>query len=263
MARASTQATRTEAAGFALLRPIVRYVDEDQAVVELHVRVKGWPVEDAPPDAATSLLVQIHEADGSVDDQCLPLVLTADAGMVSLTIVRPSRWWPAGMGAQALCDLQVSLLVNNEVRDARTVRVGLTSVRPEDMPAGNGGHALNMLVNGQPRPIRAVVAVDQADERGLLRVNGDALLLVRGHYGPDVLYDAADRAGILLVQCVPLHADGRPETDVPDEVLRLATHPSLAGWFVGHLGRIADRVGQAILALDPVHPVLRVLPRVS
>src|SRR5690606_12906808 len=88
----------------------------------------------------------------------------------------------------------------------------------------------------------------------------NSLLIVRDHYGTDLLYDAADRAGILMVQCVPIHPSGEPERDVAVEISRLAGHPSLAGWYVGHLGNLSDRLAAAIRTLDPPHTIFRELP---
>ena len=106
----------------------------------------------------------------------------------------------------------------------------------------------------------SIVTIGRNDEESVLPVTGDTLLLVRDHYGPNVLYDAADRAGILLIQAVPLtHESGRSIV-VRREVDRLASHPSLAGWMVDHIGRIADRVVERIHHLDPTRRVFRQQP---
>ena len=98
------------------------------------------------------------------------------------------------------------------------------------------------------------------DERHLLPATGDSLMLVRDHYGTDLLYQAADRAGILTLQCVPIHPLGEPERDVDDQIDRLAAHPSLAGYYVGHLGQLSDELARRIRALDPTRTVFRELP---
>ena len=94
-------------------------------------------------------------------------------------------------------------------------------------------------------------------------VKDDTLLLVRNHFGPTVLYEAADRAGILLVQCVPLSHASEPDVNVAQQVDRLAAHPSLAGWMVDHNSRIADRMANRIQYLDPTRQVFRDLPMAS
>ena len=102
--------------------------------------------------------------------------------------------------------------------------------------------------------------VDKIDEHSLLPATGDSLLLVRDHFGAEVLYEAADRAGILLVQCVPIDAEGKLELSVAEQVDRLASHPSLAGYFVGHLGKLTGKVAEALKLLDPTRSVFLNFP---
>ena len=96
--------------------------------------------------------------------------------------------------------------------------------------------------------------------QALASVEAAELVLIRGHYGPDVLYDAADRAGILMVQAVPIHPQGQPESEMADQVDRLLSHPSLAGWFVGHLGFMTERIAYCVSSLDPTRNVFRAIP---
>ena len=65
---------------------------------------------------------------------------------------------------------------------------------------------------------------------------------------------------MLLIQSVPISAEGRPGVEVAEEVDRLASHPSLAGWFVGHLGDVRDAVTERIKALDPTHTIFDRFP---
>ena len=89
---------------------------------------------------------------------------------------------------------------------------------------------------------------------------GDSLLLVRDHYAPDLLCAAADSAGILLIQAIPIDPDGQPERRLDAEVCRLTHHPSLAGYFVGHLGQLSDRIAHRLRELDPTRAVFRRYP---
>lgn len=241
------------------VRPLVRYVDQDQAVIDTHlVTAPVWPAGDQASDPVVTVLQEINGSDGFHDESVTRLSLTNGAGSVRLDMVHPDRWWPAGMGEQPLYELTVSLIVDEQIVDKRKVTMGLTSVRRSCTVADGAGPAL--LVNGQVYNIQTVIVVDRVDENHLLPVTGDSVVLVRDHYGPDVLYHAADRAGILLVQCVPIHPQATPEADVAAQIDRLVLHPSLAGWFVGHLGRISDDVARQIKALDPTHTVFRKIP---
>ena len=233
------------------VRPLVRYVDESQAVVEVHFtfeKCRG----DVPEGATIDVLIELRGEDGSIDEHRRTIPATGGAGFVKLAIVEPMLWWPAGLGKQPLYTVAVTLLEDDEPIDHHEASVGLTSVRCKAPMLQR-----QFLVNGREVAIGSIVPVDQADERHLLPAAGDSLLLVRGHYGPDVLYHAADRAGILLLQCVPIHPLAKPTSDIAPQVDRLAGHPSLAGWFVGHLGPLADDVATALQKLDPTHGIYR------
>jgi len=209
----------------------------------------------APAVKDMYLLLEVNTAEGFHDEHLARIDSHARYHQLRIAIVQPRRWWPASMGDQPLYDLKVSLIIDNELMDVWDGTVGLTSVRrrtPQDPSV--------LLVNGMECNITAVIPVDLIDERHLLPVSGESLMIVRGHWGPDVLYDAADRAGILLVQCVPVDNEGRPEAIVADQIDRLAGHPSLAGWYVGHLGRYTERMTYCIRSLDPTRSVFRRIP---
>ncbi|MCC7204079.1 MAG: hypothetical protein IT441_03295 [Phycisphaeraceae bacterium] len=249
------------------VRPLVRYVDGEQAVLEVQVRlhrpleISGETVSDSHAQPDVDLLLEIRGEDGFRDEAWYKLPPNSgkkDPSPLWMSVVQPERWWPAGMGGQTLYQVTVSLLLDQLVVDQWDTTVGLTSVR-----AGVPGDDCPplLLVNGKEKAIDSVVMVDRIDERRMLPVSADSILLVRDHYGPDVLYQAADRAGILLIQCVPIDAQGVPEQEMAREVLRLAHHPCLAGWYVGHLGGMARDVAQRVRKLDPTHCIFRQFAR--
>jgi len=238
------------------VRSVVRYVDESQAIIDALVAVKRPDGDDDVVDA--SLLVEITSSNGFYDECCIGLPRQAGQTKVRLDLVHPDRWWPACMGEQPLYELTVRLVAADQCIDTQTITLGLTSIRPDiTMPGDEQPH---LLVNGQVCGIHSIVTVDRINEQQLLPATGDSLLLVRDHYGPDLLYQAADRAGILMIQCIPVHAEAVPEMDVEAEVDRLASHPSLAGWFVGHMGQLSDVLAQYIAKVDPAHTIFRELP---
>lgn len=246
---------------FESVRPLVRYVDEEQAVIEIHTALRRpLPVSSGPHwrfGKRLEVLVELSSSDGFSDEFRMPLWLRHGRGKVRLDVVHPRRWWPAGMGDQALYDLSVDLLLGGRRIDRWQSSIGFTSVRSAGMPTDTLGcphpERLLLMVNGQECDIDAVVPIDRINENSLLPVAGDSLLLIRDHYGPDVLYEAADRAGIMLIQCVPIHPEGRPEADVAAQVSRLTAHPSLAAWFIGHLGQVSRRIAHRLRRLDPSH----------
>ena len=242
------------------IRPLVRYVDRDQAVID--ARFTTLPAVAGsvgqPPGRAVDVMIEIDGSDGFHDEGTTRVQLTDHRGSLRFEIVRPERWWPAGMGDQSLYTLSLTVVEPGLGRAEQSVTFGLTSVRRDRVLGEDFDESL--LVNGRICDIETVVVVDRVDANQLLPVNGESLLLVRDHFGPDLLYDAADRAGILLVQCVPIHPEAKVESAVAQQVARLSSHPSLAGYFVGHLGALSDRVAECLQHIDPTRMVLRRFP---
>lgn len=251
----------------ASVRPLVRYVDQEQAVVEVVVNLQPAVTgqsnrsKSTPRRKDAAVIIEVDTDEGFHDEQTVRLsskMLEEGGGAARVELVHPARWWPAGMGAQPLYTLSVGLTERDDLADMWSGTFGLTSVRRWDV-----SDDATLLVNGKECHIAAVVPVDLIHESHLLPVTGDSLMIVRGHWGPDVLYESADRAGILLIQCVPVDDDGRPESTIVDQVDRLSRHPSLAGWYVGHLGQYTERMAYCIKCLDPTRAIFRHLPGVT
>ncbi|MCC5828983.1 MAG: hypothetical protein JJU36_06000 [Phycisphaeraceae bacterium] len=280
---------------FASVRPLVRYVDQEQAVVEthfvLHPRVAlqrrcGFPRQ-------MDVLMRITHEDGFNDEEVLRVPIVRGGGVTQMRLVRPALWWPVGMGDQSLYQVELSLLNYRRQVDTWRATIGLTSVRPSRSPAllpaqadpgtaigsaALGGDSRNpsineaqaldleptqLMINGQACEFSTLMPIDAPDERGFLPIAGRSLLVIRGHYGPDVLFEAADRAGILLLQCVPLDPAGNPDQEVVAQIDRLSRHPSLAGWYVGQFGQTGQRIAENIRRLDPTHCIFTRLPRMD
>ncbi len=240
------------------VRPLVRYVDEDQAVLEVNFHVRP-PVADRRRATPRRVEVQLHvrSTDGFNDEERYVVTLQRGVGTVRMHLVSPQLWWPVGMGQQALYDLDLQLIHHDRISDAWSHTVGLSSVRPRD---GGTLTPASLMINGQECRISELLPIDAPDEQSFLPIGGQSLVVVRGHYGPDVLYGAADRAGILMLQCVPIDPNGRPEQALDAEVDRLAPHPCLAGWYVGHLGPAAKKIARRLRQLDPTHGVFTDMP---
>ncbi|XAL99627.1 hypothetical protein OT109_18865 [Phycisphaeraceae bacterium D3-23] len=250
----------------ASIRPLVRYVDREQAVVD--TRITTLPVLPTDTSHRTAdhpvvyVMAELEGADGFHDEGCGRLALKREGdhyeGGFRFGIEQPRRWWPSGMGEQPLYTLSVSLIVGDEVADRQKVQIGLASIRRDrvlgrDLPP-------SLLVNGQICEVVEVLVVDQVDENQLLPANGESLLLVRDHFGEERLYQAADMAGVLAVQAVPIDPQADPMRQVHRQVDRLAGHPSLAGYYVGHLGELSGPIAQKLRVLDPTRAVFTSFP---
>ncbi len=246
------------------VRPLVRYVDQHQAIIDTHFTTIVCPSDSAAPPPSTLLgqnvhvLVEINGMDGFHDEGECTLRMEDGRGSIRFEVVQPDRWWPAGLGPQALYQLRIGLVMADELVDHREVVFGLTSVRRDERY--DLGYMPTLLINGQVIDVRDIVIVDRVDERGLLPAAGGSVLLVRDHYGSDLLYDAADRAGLLLIQCVPVDEQGSTGKTIDAQIERLASHPSLAGYFVGHLGALCKRVESRIRVIDPTRAIFHHFP---
>ena len=232
------------------VRPLVRYVDEDQAVIDVEVMLPPpLRASERRQPESVQVLIEVVGDDGFTDEQLIDVRLQVGQGIARFDMVRPQRWWPAGMGGQTLYHLGIRLLHGGSIIEAVDTTIGLISVRPSD------GGAPTLLVNSQVCEIHSIVPVYRCHEKQMLPAAGNSLMIVRDHYGTDLLYDAADRAGILLIQCVPIHPEARMETDLGCHVERLVRHPSLVGWYVGHLGPTSKCVARCIHGLDPTRAI--------
>jgi beta-mannosidase len=149
------------------------------------------------------------------------------------------RWWPRALGEQVLCTLDVEIEVDGEVSDGFTRRIGFRDIRQDGSAFVVNGERL-YLKGACLAPARALLgeaddALLRADVDRALDANLD-LLRVHTHVAPPALYDAADEAGLLLWQDLPMgggYARGvrrQAARQARQMVELLGHHPSVVVW---------------------------------
>lgn len=172
---------------------------------------------------------------------------------VTLAVQDPAKWWPRGYGDQPLYELEVRLHSSDgEELDSWSRRIGFRSVRLDTNPDQHGT-PYTLVVNGVPVFARGmnwipddafVSRVDRARYAARIGQARDAnvnLLRVWGGgiYESDDFYDLCDEQGMLVMQDFLFACAAYPEeppvadevaAEARDNVLRLASHPSLVTW---------------------------------
>ena len=231
-------------------------------------------LEAVGPRIADVIVFQRHEAGlaevtvevhGNGDDVTATLCgVTASApatggvGRVVLRIAEPVLWWPAGLGAQALHDLVVTMGPARAVR-----RVGLRDMALVSQPDA-AGRSFGFCVNGHAvfaRGANWIPAdalhgrITPEGVRGLLQSAVDANMnMIRiwggGRYEPDWFYDLCDEMGLMVWQDFMFSCNLYPSTveflneidaEVRDVVARINHHACIAVWcgdneLIGALG---------------------------
>lgn len=167
-----------------------------------------------------------------------------------VAVPSPALWWPHALGDQPLHDVavEVTLPGAEAPSDRRTLRTGFRQVALRGWVASVNGERLFLKGATQGPTRRALGDADPDELCGDVALAVDAgldLLRVHAHISRPELYDAADEAGLLLWQDMPLH-HGYARTvrkqavrQAREAVDLLGHHPSVAVW-CGHdepLGR--------------------------
>jgi beta-mannosidase len=156
-----------------------------------------------------------------------------------LEVEHPPRWWPWRLGDQPLCDLEVAVEVDGERSDGRRLRTAFREIRNDHwrfhvngercfLMGSNQGPARMALAEASPEGLAADVAAAREANLDMLRLHA--------HVSRPEVYDAADEAGVLLWQDMPLqwsYARGVRKTAVSQarELVDLVGHhPSVALW---------------------------------
>ena len=192
------------------------------------------------------------ELHARIGDQSASAFLGGGEASLDLTFSSPKLWWPHGMGAQPLYELEISLTKNGVLLDRRVKRIGFRSIAL-DLSGDEEQSAFTFVANGKPMfvfganwipddcfPSRITRArlehrITQAKDANInmLRVWGG------GIYESDDFYELCDEHGVLVWQdflfsCAAYPEEGslpaEVEAEAKDNITRLMSHPSLALW---------------------------------
>ena len=157
----------------------------------------------------------------------------------TLSVDDPPRWWTRGLGPQTMCTVELSIEVDGVESDARSFRTAFREIRRKGACLFVNGERVfaKGASYGPARPLlgEAADALVRADVQRALDANLD-LLRVHTHVAPNALYTAADDAGLLLWQDLPMTGGfsrgtrkqaGRQARAL---VELLGHHPSVAVW---------------------------------
>ncbi len=221
----------------------VRCLSADERTARLAIRA----VVDSPDRTTAVLRTRITPAGQptahSATDHELTQVLAAGENRVewTVTVDRPRLWWPHQLGDQDLCDVTIDVFDQDggPASDRVVRRTGMRSIRLDHWMLSINGERLHLkgtslgptrqlLGDASPDDLRVDVAL--AKDLGL------DLIRVHSHISHPELYAAADEAGMLVWQDLPLQwAYAR---SIRRQALRqareavdlLAHHPSVAVW---------------------------------
>ena len=198
-------------------------------------------------DAREATTVTLHTSVGDHTSHELEHRVAAGENRIEwrVGVENPRLWWPHALGDQPLEDVTVDASVEgSEGRpsDSRTVRTGLRQVRMKHWITTVNGERL-FLKGSNQGPTQMAIAEATADnvERDVLLAKqaGLDLLRVYAHIALPELYEAADAAGMLLWQDMPLQRGyarsvrKQAARQAREAVDLLGHHPSIAIW-CGH-----------------------------
>lgn len=165
-----------------------------------------------------------------------------------LTLQRPRLWWPTGMGAQHLYDLELAFGADSAISDQTTTRFGVRAITSELDAQGRRFFRVNgrrVLVRGGGWSPDALLRPDfarQEAEIKYVRDMGLNAIRLEGKLEAESLFDLADAYGILIIAgwCCCDQWEQWNKWDAEDhevaaasqrdQIMRLRNHPSLLVW---------------------------------
>lgn len=213
------------------LRVLCRDANDARAHLRLHARI-----DVVGPRPVTIRTV----VDGAtVAEQSRSLAAGSNEVAWDVDVADPQLWWPWSLGSQPLTEVVVEVLVEGVVSDRRRVRTGLREVALQEWVFSINGERLFTKGAVVAPTSASLAATDPADVARIVASARDAgldLIRVAGHVARRELYEAADEAGMLVWQELPLvHSVARTARrqvlrQAREMVDALGHHPSIVLW---------------------------------
>ena len=156
-----------------------------------------------------------------------------------LTITDPQLWWPWELGQQPLYRVTVSVEANESISGIWERTIGLRKLRMKNYVLWVNDERL-FAKGVDVWPTTALPADATADQItadvGRAKELGLNLLRVESHVARPELYEAADRAGMLIWQDMPMRGEVKRSVqakavDAAHRIVdKLGGHPSIAVW---------------------------------
>ncbi|MDP8255698.1 MAG: glycoside hydrolase family 2 TIM barrel-domain containing protein [Candidatus Alcyoniella australis] len=226
-----------KAARISELMLATRNFDEQQATIEVSARIDALE----PGAAKLALDFAPENFKGEAQRFEFDVALHQGENVVRQTVqLAPYKlWWPHDVGEPNLYSAKLKLSRGRTKCDERSTLFGVRTFEMNDLIAYINGHRYFLRGNNYPpsdtRLATTTAERVQTDMELAKRANLN-LLRVHAHIDHPLLYDAADRAGILLWQDFPLQ--WLYDKSIMPECLRqseqmvrlLYNHPSIVIW---------------------------------
>lgn len=238
-------------------------------------RIEDVRVEQTHSDGQVELAIDLQFEGDALAEASLAFDGRVLASGTTMTIENPRLWWPSGMGAQPLYDLEVLLKDRDgQELDRRTMRIGLRTLELvcEDDAEGQG---MAFQVNGvsffakgacwipadsfldrvTPDIYRQRLADAAAANMNMIRVWGG------GYYEQDGFYDVCDELGLVVWQDFMFACAGYPAHDEAflanvkaeaiDNIQRLRHHSCIALWCGNNELELGHQMGMNLVGDEP------------
>jgi beta-mannosidase len=211
-------------------------------------------------DTIASRTVELVTTIGGVEHRrSQPLASGENRVEWTITVASPELWWPHALGDPTLHDLRVEVRTDGDLlSDEQTRRIGLRSVELRDWIAHVNGERLFLKGSNQGPTKMALADATTEDLRRDIELAKAAnldFLRIHAHVSKPELYDAADEAGMLLWQDMPLQwgyqrsIRAQARRQARELVDLLAHHPIIFVW-CGHNEPMAVDIEPAAMT-DP------------